>query len=59
MELDADRPRGAVPRPPISFIVAALLEVSGTAARLRLVNEKVEAVNDLLRAHLEKAPGRG
>ena len=32
MELDADRPRGAVPRPPISFIVAALLEVSGGRA---------------------------
>ena len=31
-----------------------LLETAGTAARLRLVREKVEAVNGLLRSHLEK-----
>ena len=31
-----------------------LLEVSNTAARLRLITGKVEAVNDLLRANLEK-----
>ena len=40
MELDADRPRGAVPRPPISFIVAALLEVSGVHAGSRIIGSR-------------------